>query len=194
MKRTIAFLFVLLAFASCDVVKQVQQVTSFAKCDFKLNDVQDIRLAGVSVQNKNGSADLNLGDGIRLTAALTSGGPLDLTFNLNVQAHNPNGQTAGLNRLEWILLIDDIEMVNGINETPFTIPSNGSVVIPLSMNIDLRKALSGKSGQAMMNFAFNLAGANGVPTRIKLKAKPTILVGKYPVSYPGYITITSEVK
>jgi hypothetical protein len=194
MKRTIAFLFVLLAFASCDVVKQVQQVTSFAKCDFKLNNVQDIRLAGISVQNKNGSTDLNLGDGIRLTAALTSGGPLALTFNLNVEAHNPNGQTAGLNRLEWILLIDDIEMVNGINETPFTIPSNGSVEIPLSMNIDLRKALSGKSGQAMMNFAFNLAGANGVPTRIKLKAKPTILVGRYPVAYPGYITITSEVK
>src|ERR1035437_7336041 len=186
MKRIIAFLFVLLAFASCDVVKQVQQVTSFAKCDFKLNDVQDIRLEGVLVQNKNGNADLNLGDGIRLTSALTSGGPLALTFNLNVQAHNPNGQTAGLNRLEWILLIDDIEMVNGVNETPFT--------IPLSMNIDLRKALSGKSGQAMMNFAFNLAGANGVPTRIKLKAKPTILVGKYPVSYPGYITITSEIK
>ena len=147
MKRTIAFLFVLLAFASCDVVKQVQQVTSFAKCEFKLNDVQDIRLSGVSVQNKRGNADLNLGDGIRLTAALTSGGPLALTFNLNVEAHNPNGQTAGLNRLEWILLIDDIEMVNGINESPVTIPSNGSVVIPLSMNIELRKALSGKSGQ-----------------------------------------------
>jgi hypothetical protein len=194
MKRTLAFLFVLFAFASCSVVKQIQQVTSFAKCEFKLNDVQDVRLAGISIQNKKGSADMNFSDGVRLAAALTSGGPLALTFNLNVEAHNPNGQTAGLNRLEWILLIDDIEMVNGINEAPVSIPSNGSVVIPLSMNIDLRKALSGKSGQAMMNFGFNLAGANGEPSRIKLKAKPTILVGKYPVSYPGYITITSEVK
>ena len=194
MKRILAFLFVLVAFASCDVVKQVQQVTSFAKCEFKLKEVQDVRLAGVSVQNKNGSADLNLGDGIRLTAALTSGGPLALTFNLNVEAHNPNGQTAGLNRLEWILLIDDIEMVSGVNEEPVSIPAMGSTVIPLRMNIDLRKALSGKSGQALLNFGFNLTGANGQPTRIKLKAKPTILIGNFPVSYPGYITITSEVK
>lgn len=193
MKRIFALLFVLLAFASCDVVKQVQQVTNFARCDFKLNNVQDIRLAGISVQNIKSASDLNIGDGARLALALTSG-TLPLTFNLNVGVHNPNAQTAGLTRLDWILLIDDIEMVSGFNEEPISIPEMGSTVIPLRMNIDLRKALSGKSGEAMMNFAFNLAGDHGVPTRIKLKAKPTILVGNHPVSYPGYITIMSEVK
>ena len=193
MKRVIAFLFVLFAATSCGVVQQIQQVTSFAQCDFKLNEVQDIRLAGISVQNKKGSADLNLMDGARLAAALTSS-TLPLTFTLNMEAHNPNGQVAGLNRLEWILFIDDIEMLNGVNEDPITIPSKGSTVIPLRMNIDLRKALSGKSGQSLLNFGFNLAGANGEPTRIKLKAKPTILVGKFPISYPGFITITSTVK
>jgi len=193
MKRTLAFLLVFFAFASCGVVKQIQQVTSFAACDFKLIDVQDIRIAGILVQNKKGSSDLDFGDAARLGIALT-GSTLPLTFNLNLEAHNPNGQVAGLNRLEWILFIDDIEMLSGVNETPITIPSNGSTLIPLSMNIDLRKALSGKSGQALLNFGFNLAGANGEPTRIKLKAKPTILVGKFPIAYPGYITITSAVK
>ena len=193
MKRILVFLFTLIAITSCGVVQQVQQIASFAKCDFKLNDVQDVRIAGISVQNYKGTSDLNFGDAARLAAALT-GSTLPLTFNLNIEAHNPNGQVAGLNRLEWILLIDDIEMVNGINEEPVTIPANGSTVIPLSMNIDLRKALSGKSGQSLLNFGFNLAGANGSPTRIKLKAKPTILVGKFPIAYPGYITITSVVK
>ena len=85
-------------------------------------------------------------------------------------------------------------MLNGVNEEPVSIPANGSTIIPLRMNIDLRKALSGKSGQSLLNFGFNLAGANGEPTRIKLKAKPTILVGRFPIAYPGYITITSTVK
>ena len=193
MKRILVFLFTLIAITSCGVVQQVQQIASFAKCDFKLNDVQNIRIAGISVQNYKGSADLNFGDAARLAAALT-GSTLPLTFNLNIEAHNPNGQVAGLNRLEWILLIDDIEMLNGVNEEPVSIPANGSTIIPLRMNIDLRKALSGKSGQSLLNFGFNLAGANGEPTRIKLKAKPTILIGKFPVAYPGYITITSTVK
>jgi len=193
MKRILVFLFTLIAITSCGVVQQVQQIASFAKCDFKLNDVQDVRIAGISVQNYKGTSDLNFGDAARLAAALT-GSTLPLTFNLNIEAHNPNGQVAGLNRLEWILLIDDIEMLNGVNEEPVSIPANGSTIIPLRMNIDLRKALSGKSGQSLLNFGFNLAGANGEPTRIKLKAKPTILVGKFPISYPGYITITSTVK
>ena len=193
MKRILAFLFVLLAVTSCDVVKQVQQVTNLSKCEFKLKDIQDVRLAGILVQNKNGSTDLNFSDGARLAVALTSG-TLPLTFNLNVEVHNPNAKTAGLNRLEWILLIDDIEMVSGVNEQPISIPAMGTAVIPLSMNIDLHKALSGKSGEALLNFGFNLTGANGQPTRIKLKAKPTILIGNFPVSYPGYLTITSEVK
>ena len=193
MKRALVFLFVLFAVTSCSVVKQIQQVTTFAACEFKLIDVQDVRIAGISVGNKRGSADLNFGDAARLGIALT-GSTLPLTFNLNVEAHNPNAQVAGLNRLEWILYIDDIEMVNGVNEEPITIPAQGSTMIPLRMNIDLRKALSGKSGQSLLNFGFNLAGANGEPTRIKLKAKPTILVGKFPIAYPGYITITSTVK
>lgn len=193
MKRIFVFLFSFIVFTSCGVVQQVQQIASLTKCDFKLNDIQDVRIAGISVQNYKGSADLNFSDAARLAAALT-GSTLPLTFNLNMEAHNPNGQVAGLNRLEWILLIDDIEMLNGVNEEPFTIPANGSTIIPLRMNIDLRKALSGKSGQSLLNFGFNLAGANGEPTRIKLKAKPTILVGRFPIAYPGYITITSTVK
>ena len=193
MKRVLAFLFVVFVVSSCNVVQQIRQVTSMAACDFKLKDVQDIRIAGITVQNSKGSADLNFSDAARLAVALT-GSTLPLTFNLNIEAHNPNEQVAGLNRLEWILLIDDIEMLNGVNENPITIPAKGSTMIPLSMIIDLRKALSGKSGQSLLNFGFNLAGANGSPTRIKLKAKPTILVGKFPIAYPGYITITSVVK
>ena len=108
MKRIFVFLFSFIVFTSCGVVQQVQQIASFAKCDFKLNNVQDVRIAGISVQNYKGSADLNFSDAARLAAALT-GSTLPLTFNLNMEAHNPNGQVAGLNRLEWILLIDDIE-------------------------------------------------------------------------------------
>ncbi|MDP4289544.1 MAG: hypothetical protein Q8908_00530 [Bacteroidota bacterium] len=193
MKHTLAILLVLFTFSSCSVVQQIQQVKNLGSCEFKLHDVQDVRLAGVSIQNKNGSTELSITDGARLAAALASN-TLPLTFDLNLDVHNPNGQAAGLNRLDWILFIDDIEMVSGVNEAPVMIPSNGNAIIPLKMNIDLRKALAGKGGQSLMNFGFNLAGANGQPTRIKLKAKPTILIGNFPVAYPGYITISSAVK
>jgi len=36
---------------SCDVVKQVSQVSNLSKCDFRLESVQRLTLAGVQIQN-----------------------------------------------------------------------------------------------------------------------------------------------
>jgi len=193
MKRVIAILFVLFAFTSCGVVKQIKQVTNMASCDFKLINVEDVRVAGISLENKKSIGDLSLTDATRLAQAAVANS-FPLTFMLNVEAHNPNDQIAGLNTLEWTLYIDDIEMVSGVNAVPISIPAKGTTVIPLAIDVELQKVLTGRSGQAIMNFGFNLAGENGVPTRIKLKAKPTILVGNFPISYPGYITVTNVVK
>lgn len=193
MKKIFVSFLILLSITSCDVVKQVQQAGNFVTCSFKLKDIQDVRLAGISIQNKSSVTDLNIGDAARIAAALT-GGAFPLSFNLNVEAKNSNGSVAGLNRLDWILFIDDIEMVSGTNEEAINIPANGSTVFPLSMNVDLKKVLTGKSGQAMLNFGLNLAGSNGEPTRIKLKAKPSIMIGNRLVAYPGYITISADVK
>jgi hypothetical protein len=193
MKKIIACLFILLTITSCDVVKQVQQAANFVNCNFSLKDIQDIRLAGISVQNKKGAADLNIGEAAQLGASLL-GRTFPLTFNLNVEAKNPNKLAAGLNRIEWILFIDDIEMVRGSNEETINIPANESTVFPLKMEVDLKKVLTGKSGQALLNFGLNLAGKNGEPTRIKLKAKPSIMVGNHLIAYPGYITITEAIK
>jgi len=193
MKKIFVCFIILLTITSCDVVKQVKEASNFVSCSFMINDIQDVRLAGVSVQNKRGAADLNIGDAAQLAFALT-GKTFPLTFNLNIQATNSNGSVAALNRLDWILIIDDIEMVSGTNEEAINIPAKGTTVFPLSMNIDLKKVLNGKSGQSLLNFGLNLAGANGEPTRIKLKAKPSIMIGNRLVAYPGYITITNTVK
>ncbi len=192
MKVLTAFFFAaaFLLVPSCDVVKQAQQMGSLINCDFSLKSVENITLAGVSVQQVQSLSSLNVLDVGKLTAAL-AGGALPLSFTLNVQARNPNKSAAGMNRMEWILLIDDIEMTKGILNRKINIPANnGTSVIPLQMNFDLKKVLSNRSGDALLNFALGLAGAGNTPSRITLKAKPTISVSGYSLDYPGYITIT----
>ncbi|HRY33902.1 MAG TPA: hypothetical protein P5531_13120 [Bacteroidales bacterium] len=192
MKLASLFLFVtaVLLLPSCDVVQQAQKVGNLINCDFSLKSVENISLAGVSLQQVQTLSSLNVLDAGRLTAAL-AGGALPLSFTLNVQARNPNKSAAGMNRLEWILLIDDIEMTKGTLNRQINIPANnGTSVIPLQMNFDLKKVLSNRSGDALLNFALGLAGTNNKPSRISLKAKPTISVSGYSLDYPGYITIT----
>jgi hypothetical protein len=167
-------------------------MATLAKCDFKLNSVKQLTLAGVNIQQIKSIKDLGLIDAGVITAAL-AGGQLPLSFTLNIEAKNPNDQLAAMNRLDWILFIDKIEMLQGTLTEKVQIPANGGTsVIPLYMNMDLKKVLSGKSAETIINFGFNLAGMGGEPTRITVKAKPTIMVGSREITYPGYISITTK--
>lgn len=176
-----------IAFISC---KQLQELQSLAKCDFKLNTVDNIQMAGVNVQQIQNLSQIGFMDVAKLTTAYVSKS-LPLSFNLNVDARNPNPTKAVLSALDWILEIDNMEMTRGILNKRFDINPNGGVTtIPMVMNFDLFKVLTGKTKDSMLNFGLNLAGAgNNTPTRITLKARPTIMVGTIPVQYPGYLSI-----
>lgn len=177
---------VLIAMTSC---KQLQELTNLAKCDFKLKTIDNIQLAGVNVQQFQNLNQLNIMDVAKLTTAYMSKN-LPLSFNLNVDARNPNPSKAAVTALDWILEIDNIEMTRGVLNKRFEIAPNGGVtMIPMVLNFDLLKVLSGKSKDAALNFAFNLSGAGNTPTRITLKARPTVMVGSIPLQYPGYISI-----
>lgn len=187
------FLVAVMIFTACDVLNQVQQMATLAKCEFRLSSVDQLRLAGVNIQQVKQLSDLKVMDAAKITTAAISGGSLPLNFTLNVEAKNPNSAIAGLNRLEWTLLIDDIEMVSGVNDNRVQIPANGgTAVIPLTIGVDLKQALKGKSADAIANFGLNLAGAGNKPTRITLKAKPYISVGSQTIAYPGVLTVQNE--
>jgi len=185
-------LFLIATLVSCDIFQQVEQMANFAKCNFRLKSVNNTELAGINVQQIKSISDLGFIDAGMITAALASGN-LPLSFTLNVEVQNPNSESAAMNKLDWILLIDDIEMIRGTNNERVQVAPNGGVsILPLQMSFDLLDVLSGESGEAILNFGFNIAGVGGKPTRVTLKAKPTIMVGGQSISYPGYISIKNE--
>lgn len=177
---------------SCDVVQQAQQAVNLANCDFRIRTVENITVAGVNVQAYKSVKDLNIADMAKLTVAATKP-TFPLSLKLNLEGRNPNSTSAGLNKIDYILLIDDIQMTEGSLMQSFVIPpNNGTTIIPMQLTFDLKKVLQGKSLDAIMNFGFNLAGVGNKPTRIKIKLKPTILIGPTQLEYPGYITVGTE--
>lgn len=181
----------LLSFNACSVFQEVQKAANIANCQFRVKSLDNITLAGVNVQKIQSLQGLTMGDAAMLTAAVL-GSNLPLNFKLNLEGKNPNTTAAGLVRFDWILFIDDIQMTTGAFNQKINIPAKGSSVIPIQMGVNLKQVLSGKSGDAMVNFGLNLSGAGNKPTRVKLKLKPTINIGSYPVTYPDYITIGTD--
>lgn len=178
--------------SGCGILDQIKGVQNFAKCEFRLATVNEIKLADVNIQNIKSFSDLNFMTAAKLKSAITSD-KLPLTFTLNIEAKNPNTNPASMNKLEWILFIDDIEMTSGSLAQNISIAGNNSVSnFPLNITLNLKEILSGKSFDSVVNFAFNLSGEGNKPTRFLLKAKPSIQVANTTLSYPGYLDIKTE--
>ena len=167
-------------------------MSTFAKCQFRIASVDNINVSGVNVQRIQHMDQISPFDILKISTAFASGSmPLNLTIQVEVK--NPNASQAAMNKLEWIFLVDQTEYLNGTLGQRIVVPPNGGVTnMPIYINVDLKKLLKGQSLNSLVNLTLNLVDAGSNPTRIALKIKPSIMIGNYSVSYPGYITIQKE--
>lgn len=196
--RTLAIVLSLaLCTISCNVVKEISQaVTNLSRCKFKLANVNAFTVAGVQLTGKSG---LNFTDGATLVAAFARG-ELPASFTVNVSAVNPNDGTGGspksaatLTSFAWTLIIDNATTINGDIASPITIPGTGQEsIIPLRMSLDLVKFFKEKGYDHIINLALALGGANSSPSRLTLRARPTIKTDFGPIAYPGEIDIVDR--
>ncbi len=187
-------IWIFIAFAALTIYscKTLMTYANIFKCDFRMESLKNPALAGVDVKTIKNVSDLSLVQVGRLTTAYASGN-LPLSFVLNLESKNPNTSPATMAKFDWILKIDDIQMATGTNNAQYTIPANnGTVMIPLTISVNLLEVLKGESKNTLLNFGLNLADAGGKPTRVNLQVKPTINLGSIPISYPGYITLGTE--
>ncbi len=182
---------------SCTMLKEIgQAVANLSRCKFKLDSISDFSLAGVSLAGKT---SLTVSDGVKLAGAFARN-EFPAAFNLNVAALNPNDGTGGtsksnatLTSLAWKLIIDNTMTVNGDIPSPIVIPGTGQqVILPLHMSLDLAKFFKDKGYESLINLALALGGANSSPSRVTLRAKPTIRTDFGPITYPGEIDIIDK--
>ena len=172
--------------------KQLKEMANFSKCEFRLRTVENIMLAGVNVQSIKTFSDVTVMDAAKLMAAIGTNS-LPLQFTLNMDVKNPNPTPASMSKLDWILFIDDIQMVQGTTQNRIQIPQNGGISnYPLIFNINLKDVIKDKTGQSLINFGLNLAGAGNQPTRFTLKAKPYVYIGNLQIPYPSYIDVKTN--
>jgi hypothetical protein len=182
---------------SCSAVQDIQKAfTNLTRCQFKLTNVDNFILAGIPLAGKN---SINMLDGAKLVAAFAENS-FPASFTLNVAARNPNDGTGGtpkasatLTSLAWTLVVDNTVTVNGNIGSSIVIPGTGQeTVIPLPISLDLAQFFKDKGYEHIINLALALGGSNSSPSRITLRAKPTLQTDLGPISYPGEISIIDK--
>jgi LEA14-like dessication related protein len=190
-KILFAVLSLILFFSSCDILQQVEGMKMLSKCEFRINTVTDIRLAGVNVSNIQHISDVRPMDVLMLTNGVLSNN-LPLNFKLNLQVKNPNDQTASLNRIDWVLFIDDLQMLEGAINERFMVGPDATSMLPVQIGFNLAEALSDERADKIIDFALGLAEGSGKTTRVMVKLKPSVMVGQRSIMYPGWIEVRNE--
>jgi len=170
----------------------LRELAALRFVDFSIDGVTDARLAGVQIQRLRSHQDLTATDVARIARAVASR-ELPLEFRLHVGARNPeeNGVQARLLRMDWTLLVEDRETINGVLEENFVIPPGAVTDIPLNIELDLVDFFDGNL-EDLVDLALSIAGAGGEAKNVKLRARPTVDTPIGPIEYPQPITIVSR--
>lgn len=189
MRKVILLLSLALTFVSCDVAKNLAGTYNLSQCQYKYNSITGLTLAGIDLQDVTSLSSLSPVTAAGLFAAFgKSSIPLQFTLNLNVM--NPNYQPALLNGLQYIIEIDNVQMTTGSIESKIQIATGQTIQLPINIGFDLKKALSGQSGDAIKNMAFNFVGLGDTPTNVTIRLKPSLDIGGQLVPSPFYIPVS----
>ena len=140
----------------------------------------------VSMDGKRSLKDLSPTDFTTISRGLM--GEMPITFTANVKINNPNNQKAELSALEWILLIKDVEVANGVIDKKIKIAPNQSITVPIDVETNTR-ILKKFSLTEIKNIIFNISNSKGLPQNSTLKVKPAFKIGNTMIKAPMYYTI-----
>lgn len=193
-------LFIVLSIEGCNTLKNVANtLTNLKSIQFKLDKVNQFALAGVRISEIKSIKDVSITDGLRLTQAFASKS-IPAEFTIMVAAKNPNTGGGGsksvaatITSIDWRLLIDDVETVNGVVSTPIEVPASGETTyIPIQVGLDLYKFFGSKGYDHVANLALAIGGVGSSPARLKLDIRPSVKTAFGAINYPGRITVVDK--
>lgn len=186
MKRTkittLCMLFMGLLLSGCAINKQ--QIDALAKCDYTVESLQDIRLAGRDMNNYTGADGVNLSSlpGIAM-AMLRKDLPLEARINMKVA--NPTTTTTKINSFKYLIEIQGKPLFEGTVDENLHLGTGESTVVPLTFKANIFGTAQENGLDNLLNELFTRKGEGF----LVLKIKPSIKIGNSNIYYPGYITV-----
>ncbi len=181
---------------SCSVL---QTAENLFRLKFRIHSANSFNLSNVQLSNKKSIKDFSSVEMLKISSSLIQG-KLPLSFNLNIEANNPNDGRDGFERTDisihsfpWNLYIDNKLAVSGNIEKPVLIPGKGeNTIFTLNVEFDLAKTIKEKNLDNILALVLKLGGVDGNTSNIKLLVKPVIGTPLGKLQYPDEITIIDK--
>jgi hypothetical protein len=183
----------LLSVQGCDLYETIVNLT---RLQFSLDDVDNLKVAGVTLDDKNDISDVTTSEVFTLTSALLSGA-LTTSMTLNVEALNPNDGSGGYQRTKALikafpynLQLQEKRVVSGDIEEPISVPGTGEVeIFKLGVEFDLLEIFSFVGYEDALNMTLQLNASDNDATTLALQALPVVGTEYGDIEYPDTLTI-----
>lgn len=171
--------------------RTLREIAALRRLDFGIAGAADPRLAGIDLSRIQSSGEVSPADMLRLGSAVLKE-QLNLDVTLLVSAKNPAENTvdARVVRLDWTLLLDDRETVSGVTDSDILIQPGTEADVPVAVSVNLVEFFD-TGIRDLLDLALDVSGVGGRPTRVTLRATPTVDTVLGPIRYPHPITIAS---
>lgn len=193
MKKLVFLLLSTLIITSCGINKQAQQIKALEQCEYKFINATTVTVAGTDIKKIIDQQSINIA-GLPALALGLLRQDVPLKATLNVEITNPSTNLAAINNFDYIILINKEEIANGVVDQLVQIEPGQKIQVPVQLNANIYRFLS--NGKTLEEISKFLSGTSKGVTEVGLvtiKIKPSIMVGKELVKYPGFITIDKEV-
>jgi len=190
--KLVVIMFMTMTFTACQelaqIASQAAQVVNLKNCTFDVNGVNNINMLGIDISKGMDQNSLNFNQLANVMSSLANR-KLPVTFNVNLDVDNPNNIAASLGKMDYIISLNNKEVISSTFTQGFSIPANSKGKISIPISTDLFQLFSGETADAVLNLAFKLAGAKSNPVNLGVKVKPYIKINNQSLAYPDFITI-----
>lgn len=181
----ITLLFSLCLLTGCSSVKGIK---NFANCDFAYKNITDVNIGSIDVSHLRHPKDLSYVDILKLIPIFKDKS-IGLNMNVNIDVTNPNQKEAKLEGVEYIVWIDDRQMVSGQMDKQLSIGANQTEVLSVPVSFNLLNVASFNTLDALLEFVCGLACDKPDASRVKISMKPYFNIAGKQTKLPFYVTV-----
>ena len=110
-------------------------------------------------------------------------------MTLNMDVTNPNNNAAFLDALDYAILINDMEFVEGKMDVPIRIEPGQTSLVSIPVSVDLKSLMNRYSQQRVTNEMSAFLGITPNETSVTVKLWPKLTVGNTLLKVPTAIPV-----
>lgn len=188
-KRVLLIVLSAVILTGCDVVNKIGGAYQLAQSEYRYNSLSNIQLAGINIGNASAISLSNLASISTILSGSNSRQNIPFSMTLNMDVTNPNTRAAFLDALDYSISINELEFVEGKMDIPIRIQPGETVVVPISISVDLKSIINRYSQERVASEMSGFLGITPNETTVTVKLWPKLSVGSTLIKVPAAIPV-----